>query len=150
MKLVLILVVVIVLYAFIWNLPVFKKRRFMRQKEYKVKYRMIEDYIGYWDVNNMNRLCIKKLLRKLDKLPHKNKEMTQLLWQKWAEKFCTLIVLLLFISLTGFSQRWQDSNRGLYPQSIQSTVNVRNTAVGFRYGYLFQKHPAGWNRKSQK
>lgn len=39
------------------------------------------------------------------------------------------------------AQRWQDANRGLYPQSIQATLNVRNTAVGLRYGYLFQKYP---------
>jgi len=51
----------------------------------------------------------------------------------------TLTVIFLFISLTGFSQRWQDANRGLYPQSIQATINVRNTSVGIRYGYLFQK-----------
>jgi hypothetical protein len=51
----------------------------------------------------------------------------------------TLSVIFLFISLTGFSQRWQDENRGLYPQSIQVTINARNSAVGLRYGYLFQK-----------
>jgi len=37
------------------------------------------------------------------------------------------------------AQRWKDENRGLYPQSIQLNVNVRNTALGIRYGYLFQK-----------
>lgn len=60
----------------------------------------------------------------------------------------TLTVIFLFISLIGFSQRWQDSNRGLYPQSIQVTYNVKNTAIGLRYGYLFNKPvmemPLGW------
>lgn len=60
----------------------------MREKEYKVKYRMIEDYISGWEINESNRIVIEMLLRKLKRLPHKNKEMTQLLWQKWMEKFC--------------------------------------------------------------
>lgn len=55
----------------------------------------------------------------------------------------TLSVIFLFVSLAGFSQSWQDSNRGLYPQSIQATINARNTALGLRYGYLFQKKPLG-------
>lgn len=50
-----------------------------------------------------------------------------------------LIIILSFIPLNGFSQRWQDTNRGLYPQSIQTTYNARNTAFGFRYSYLFNK-----------
>jgi hypothetical protein len=42
-----------------------------------------------------------------------------------------------------YAQSWQDSNRGLYPQSIQATVNPKNTAIGFRYGYLFKEQPFG-------
>jgi hypothetical protein len=55
----------------------------------------------------------------------------------------TLSVIFLFISLTGFSQRWQDQNRGLFPSSLQITYNFRNTATGLRYGYLFQNAPLG-------
>lgn len=50
-----------------------------------------------------------------------------------------ILGILLFIGEKCYGQRWKDSNRGLYPQSIQATYNVRNTALGFRYGYLFNK-----------
>lgn len=53
------------------------------------------------------------------------------------------ILILIFIPSMLLGQRWQDSNRGLYPQSVQASYNARNTAVGLRYGYLFQKQPLG-------
>jgi hypothetical protein len=51
----------------------------------------------------------------------------------------TLVAIFLFTSLTGFSQRWQDENRGLYPNAVQVTYNARNTAIGLRYSHLFEK-----------
>ena len=50
-----------------------------------------------------------------------------------------MIIILMTIFPRLDAQRWQDANRGLYPQSIQATYNIRNTAIGFRYGYLFSK-----------
>ena len=54
-----------------------------------------------------------------------------------------IIITLMTIFPRLNAQRWEDSNRGLYPQSIQSTYNIRNTALGIRYGYLFQNPVLG-------
>jgi hypothetical protein len=51
----------------------------------------------------------------------------------------TLIIIFLFISLSAFAQRWQDENKGIYPNAVQLTINGRNTALGLRYSYLFQE-----------
>lgn len=48
------------------------------------------------------------------------------------------ILIFLLISNKCDAQRWKDTNRGLYPQSLQVSVNAKNSAVGGRYGYLFQ------------
>lgn len=55
-----------------------------------------------------------------------------------------LIILILFCTLSLNAQRWQDVNRGLYPNAIQGTINARNTAVGVRYSHLFEKAPYGF------
>jgi hypothetical protein len=51
----------------------------------------------------------------------------------------TLIVILFLIPLSCFGQRYQDTNRGLYPNAIQLTINARNTALGIKYSHLFEK-----------
>lgn len=54
-----------------------------------------------------------------------------------------IAVALAIMCERGNAQHWQDTNRGLYPQSIQATLNAKNTAAGIRYGYIFQKQPLG-------
>jgi hypothetical protein len=50
-----------------------------------------------------------------------------------------ILFLLIFLPSIAFSQKWKDSNVGLYPESFQWTYNVRNTGFGFMYGHLFKK-----------
>lgn len=53
---------------------------------------------------------------------------------------CTIGFLILqMIGNKCFGQRYQDTNRGLFPNALQGTINARNTAIGIRYSYLFQK-----------
>jgi len=68
------------------------------------------------------------------------------IWDLMKKEWMLILVYLLmgiFIGQKCKGQRWQDSNRGLYPQSIQTTYNIRNTALGVRYGYLIQKPVLG-------
>jgi hypothetical protein len=54
-------------------------------------------------------------------------------------KLLIVIVLLLCGIINCLNaQRWQDENRGLYPNAIQVTYNGRNTALGIRYSHLFK------------
>jgi hypothetical protein len=57
--------------------------------------------------------------------------------------FIAIFILVFTCVPKAHGQRWIDENRGLYPQSLQVTYNYRNTATGFRYGYLLQKVPYG-------
>ena len=49
-----------------------------------------------------------------------------------------LIIVLFLISNTIYSQKWQDENRGLYPNSLQITINAPNEMIGIIYGYSFK------------
>jgi len=51
----------------------------------------------------------------------------------------TIICILICICSRLKAQSWSNENRGLYPQSVQLNYNPMNTALGVRYGYLFQR-----------
>ena len=69
-------------------------------------------------------------------------EIWELIKKEWM-LIITYILLGIAFGQRCHGQSWQDSNRGLYPQSIQATINAKNTAVGLRYGYLFREQPLG-------
>jgi hypothetical protein len=50
-----------------------------------------------------------------------------------------MIILSIILCETIKGQSWQHENKGLYPNSIQGTMNARNESVGIRYTYLFQQ-----------
>ena len=57
-------------------------------------------------------------------------------------KFWIFLVLVTMCQKMD-AQRWQDVNRGLYPNSIQGTLNARNESLGMRYSHLFEKPVSG-------
>ena len=50
-----------------------------------------------------------------------------------------LMVISIFTCKAIKAQSWQYENKGLYPNSIQGTLNARNESIGIRYTYLLQQ-----------
>jgi hypothetical protein len=88
MKIIILLVVAfMVLWILAWYLPVNKKKRAYRQREYELKYASIQRHIQYCEVNEINRVHIKCLLKHLRSLKYKNPEKTKVLGIEFIRKF---------------------------------------------------------------
>jgi len=74
-------------WSLIWNCKRWKELRKRREKEYRVKYHRVQRLIRICDSSELSKQHIICLLRHMERLKYKNREMSSVLWSNYIRKF---------------------------------------------------------------